>query len=236
MKAQPLVSIGIPVYNCERFLGEAIESVLAQTYEHVEVILVDDGSNDHSADIVRSFGSRVRYCYQTNAGIGAARNRAVELATGELLAFLDADDRWTEDKLAIQVAALQADPSLDMVFGQVRQLRNGPEWELGIREEKCNPDDLVGGMVPGAMTVKRASFSRVGPFREDCKIGEFIDWYARASDMGLRFTTLSDLVLWRRLHDANQGVRERHAITDYARVLKDALERRRAANRERADG
>ncbi len=236
MKPGPLVSVGIPVHNCERFLAEAIESVLAQTYRHVEVIVVDDGSVDHSADIAGNFGPRVRYCYQKNSGIGAARNRGLALASGELLAFLDADDCWVKDKLAMQVAALQTDPSLDMVFGQARQLRNGPEWELGIRERKCKPHDLVAGMVPGAMLIKRASFFRVGLFREDCKIGEFVDWYARASELGLRFTILPDLVLWRRLHDANQGIRERRAITDYARVLKAALDRRRAVNREPADG
>ncbi len=97
MKPGPLVSVGIPVYNCERFLAEAIESVLAQTYRHVEVIVVDDGSVDHSADIAGNFGPRVRYCYQKNSGIGAARNRGLALASGELLAFLDADDCWVKD-------------------------------------------------------------------------------------------------------------------------------------------
>ncbi len=95
-----LVSVIIPVYNYDRYLGEAIESALGQTYQHLEVIVVDDGSTDQSGEVARSFAGRgVRYCHQVHAGIGPARNRGVELAQGEFLAFLDADDRWPLEKL-----------------------------------------------------------------------------------------------------------------------------------------
>ena len=223
----PLVSVIVPAYNCERYLAEALESILGQTHERVEVIVVDDGSTDGTAAVAGSF-ARVRYFHQANAGIGAARNRGAELAEGDLLAFLDADDCWVVDKLALQIAALRKDPNLDMVFGQARQLHDGAEWERGVAEQQCDAADLMPGIVPGTLLLGRDSFWRVGPFRSDCKVGEFIDWYARAAELGLRSLTLPNLMLWRRLHQSNQGVRERQSVTDYARVLKAALDRRRA--------
>jgi glycosyltransferase involved in cell wall biosynthesis len=224
----PLVSVIVPAYNCERYLAEAIESALGQTHEPVEVLVIDDGSTDSTAAVAGSFATRVRYYHQANGGIGAARNRGAELADGELLAFLDADDRWVVDKLAMQIAALRTDPKLDMVFGQARQLHDGPEWERGVLEKQCPAADLMPGMVPGTLLLGRHSFWRVGAFRSDCKVGEFVDWYARATESGLRKLTLPNLLLWRRLHASNQGIRERQAVTDYARVLKAALDRRRA--------
>src|SRR5687768_9695612 len=117
----PLVSVIVPVHQGERYLGEAVESVLAQTYAPIELIVVDDGSTDRSADIARGFGPVVRYVYQVNAGQSAARNHGVRLARGPLLAFLDDDDSWSPGKLALQVAALASDPCLEAVFGHVRQ-------------------------------------------------------------------------------------------------------------------
>lgn len=232
MKNNPLVSVIIPVYNYERYLGEAIESVLGQTYRHVEVIVVDDESTDRSADVAKSFAGRgVRYCSQGHAGIGPARNKGVELADGDFFAFLDADDRWAEDKLEIQLRAFEKDPALEMVFGQAAQLQNGPEWDSGVKDRKLPASGMVPGMVAGTMLIKREAFARVGEFPGGLKVGEFIDWYGRAVQLQIRSLVLPDLFLWRRIHDSNTGVRERQSISDYARVLKASLDRRRAEGR-----
>lgn len=229
----PLVSVIIPVFNYERYLAEAVESVLNQTHRYLDVIVVDDGSTDRSGEVAKSFASRgVRYCRQDNAGIGPARNQGVELAQGEFLAFLDADDRWPLNKIERQLRPFGSDPALEMVFGQALQLHHGPEWEAGVKDENPAPAGLVAGMVPGTMLVKRAAFQRVGQFKGDLKVGEFIDWYARAVELQIRSLVLPDLFLWRRIHDSNQGVRERKSVTDYARVLKASLDRRRAEAKE----
>jgi glycosyltransferase involved in cell wall biosynthesis len=233
MKDNELVSVIIPVFNYERYLGEAIESVLSQTYRHLEVIVVDDGSTDRSGEVAKSFAGRgVRYCHQENAGIGPARNAGVELARGEFLAFLDADDRWPEEKIERQLRAFESDPSLEMCLGQALQLQNGPAWEAGVRTKKLPETGLVPGMVPGTMIVKRDAFDRVGKFPGGLKVGEFIDWYARAVELRVRSVVLPDLFLWRRIHDSNQGVRERQSISDYARVLKAKLDRKRMMGKE----
>jgi len=232
MKESPLISVIIPVYNYDRYLSEAIESAVSQTYQHLEVIVVDDGSTDHSGEVARSFADGgVRYCHQVHAGIGPARNKGVELAQGDFLAFLDADDRWPQDKIERQLRAFEGDPTLEMVFGQAMQLQNGPEWESGVRDKELAVACMVPGMVPGTMLIKRDAFSRVGTFQGDWKVGEFIDWYARAVELQIRSLVLPNLLLWRRIHDSNQGVRERQSVSDYARVLKAKLDRKRAEAR-----
>ena len=224
-----LVSVIIPVYNYDRYLGEAIESVLGQTHPHLEVIVVDDGSTDRSSEVAKGFADRgVRYCHQLHAGIGPARNTGVELAQGEFLAFLDADDGWPPEKIEQQLNAFDSDPALEMVFGQALQLQNGPEWEAAVNDYKPSVAGMVPGMVPGTMLIKRNAFFRVGLFKGDLKVGEFIDWYARAVELQVRSLVMADLFLWRRIHGSNQGVRERQSVNDYARVLKAKLDRKRA--------
>jgi len=224
-----LVSVIIPVYNYDRYLGEAIESVLGQTHPHLEVIVVDDGSTDRSSEVAKGFVDRgVRYCHQVHAGIGPARNKGVEFAQGEFLAFLDADDRWPPEKIERQLNAFESDPALEMVFGQALQLQNGPAWEAAVNDYKPSVDGMVPGMVPGTMLIKRNAFFRVGLFKGDLKVGEFIDWYARAVELQVRSLVMADLFLWRRIHGSNQGVRERQSVSDYARVLKAKLDRKRA--------
>jgi glycosyltransferase involved in cell wall biosynthesis len=232
MKNSPLVSVIIPVFNYDRYLGDAIESVLGQTHQNLDVIVVDDGSTDRSGEVAKSFAAKgVRYSPQEHTGIGETRNRGVELARGDYLAFLDADDRWPDEKLERQLQAFDNDPALEMVFGQAVQLQNGPEWEAGVKDKKVAAGSLVPGMVAGTMLIKRDAFFRVGKFPGGLKVGEFVDWYARAVELQVRSLVLPDLFLWRRIHDSNQGIRERQSVSDYARVLKAKLDRKRAEER-----
>jgi glycosyltransferase involved in cell wall biosynthesis len=215
--APPLVTVVIPAYNAERHIGEAVESALAQTYRPVEIVVVDDGSTDATAETVRSFGPRVRFATQTNAGAGAARNRGVAMATGRYIAFLDADDWWPAEKLVRQVEILEKDPGCDLLFGHVQQFFHGGA-DLGGPEP---------GILPGTMLARREAFERVGPLAEDLKLGEFIDWYARAREAGLSSRVESAVWLRRRIHEDNLGVRERASRGDYLRLLKASMDRRR---------
>jgi glycosyltransferase involved in cell wall biosynthesis len=228
-KIRQLVSVIVPTYNCESYLAQAIESVLSQTYESVEIIVVDDGSTDSSAEIAKNFGLSVNYSYQTNSGSAAARNRGIELAQGFYFAFLDADDIWVENKLTLQIDALTENPELDIVFGQVKQFHS-PELDDSIRARIHCPTELMPGLIPSTVVVKRDSFFLVGLFRTDLKIAEFVDWYARATELGVRTRILPDLVVNRRLHKNNIGIHDREYRADYARVLKASLDRRRLTN------
>lgn len=116
--AVPTVSIIVPVYNAEKYIAATVKSALVQTFKDVELILVDDGSTDGSAAICRSIDDpRVRYVRQANGGVSRARNRGLAEARGRIVAFLDADDLWHEDKLAAHVAHLDSDPTLGVSYG-----------------------------------------------------------------------------------------------------------------------
>jgi glycosyltransferase involved in cell wall biosynthesis len=110
------VTVVIPAYNAERYLGETLASVFAQTVEPYEIIVVDDGSQDGTEAVVRSFGDRIRYIRQNNQGISGARNTAIREATGDWIAFLDADDLMLPRKLELQIAAIEAKPHLVFVY------------------------------------------------------------------------------------------------------------------------
>lgn len=118
----PLVSVIIPTFNGERFLAQTIESVLAQTYPNVETVLVDDGSTDATPQVARRFGDRVRYVRQQNQGVAAARNKAIFMAHGDLVAFLDHDDLWRAEKLEKQVGVFLEEPSADVCFTELQNV------------------------------------------------------------------------------------------------------------------
>lgn len=223
---KPLISVIIPVYNGEQYLAEAIESVLAQTLRPIEVIVVDDGSTDGSAEVAKNFQSKIKYFYQRHSGASAARNRGADLSKGKYLAFLDSDDIWEVNKLADQMKAFYDDPDLDIVFGHVKQFYS-PELDESIKRKIHCPAEKMPGYYPSAMLMKRDSFFRAGPFDTTLKIGEFIDWYIKAKEYGLKSIVLPDTVVQRRIHAANQSINERRNQSDFVRILKKSLDRRR---------
>lgn len=225
-----MVSVVIPVYNAEPHLAEALESVFAQAERSIEVIVMDDGSTDGSARIARSYGPRVRYHYQENRGMGVsdARNRAVEMAEGQYLSFLDADDIWAEDKIRLQLKAFEDDRELDMVFGVVKQFYSS-DLTAEQRSRLRYAEEVMPGYSLGTMLISRTAFERVGPFATTFRVGEFLDWYAKATDYGLKELMLPEILLRRRIHANNMGIRARDHQNDYLHVLKASLNRRRRA-------
>lgn len=222
-----LISVIIPVYNAGRYLVEAIESVLAQTRPPDEIIVVDDGSTDESPRIVQNFTKPVLYRHQSHNGAGPARNLGVAQAKGEWLAFLDADDLWLPDKLARQIALVKSEPDLEMVFGGVEQFVS-PDLD----EAKCAclrgmPPDVKVYLTAGTLLIRRAAFERVGYFSTALRIGEFIDWYARAKELKLKSGMVHAVVMRRRIHANNLMRRKDNISRDYALILKATLDRRR---------
>lgn len=219
-----LVSVILPVYNGARYLRHAIASVLSQTHGALEVFVVDDGSIDDSATVARSLAdSRVHVLSQPHSGAAAARNHGLSFARGDLFAFIDADDTWESSKIERQLAALAAWPDLDMVFGHAVNFDEAADVRRGANPRRHAP---VPGHCLGTLLVRAAAFHRVGVFSAEWRVGEFLDWYARAIDIGLSHSTLPDVVLNRRLHADNLGIRELAARQDYARVVAGVLARR----------
>lgn len=219
----PLVTAVIPVYNGERFLREAIDSVLSQDYPKLELLVIDDGSTDGSADVIQSYGDRIRYQYQPNAGLSAAQNAGVAGASGAFIAYLDCDDLWVPGKISAQMNVFQEETATDMVFGHVEQFFSA---EIADSAEVDAPG-VMAGYSTGTMLARSSVFQRVGLFSSEFRVGEFLDWYARAKDAGLKSVMLDDILLMRRIHTDNMGVRDRDKRGDYLRVFKASLDRRR---------
>ena len=223
-----LISVMIGAFDAEPYIAEAIDSVLAQTHRPLELIVVDDGSRDGTAAVAERYGERLTLIRQQNMGNGGARNTATRAARGDYFAFLDADDRFVPDKLERQLAALDADPALDLVFGHVEEFVS-PELDEATRARIRPPaGEPRPWMAANLMLIRRAAFERVGAFSEHLSVGVTVDWFARAQEAGLRTHMLSGVVLERRLHDQNNGLRNADKRAQYAHVLKAALDRRRA--------
>ena len=215
----------MPVYNRERYVAEAIESLLAQDYRPFEILIVDDGSTDRSGAIIQGFGSRVRYDYQPHGGIAVARNRLLTLAAGDYLAFLDSDDLWEPGALARQMEVAQQNPGIDMVFGHVVEFLS-PELDAETASKLHRHPEPMPSRGPGAI-IKAEAFRTVGPFRTEWQLGEFIDWHSRAMERGLKSLLRPEVVVRRRVHTSNQSVAQRDSRGDYLRILKASLDRRR---------
>jgi glycosyltransferase involved in cell wall biosynthesis len=177
----PLISVIIPNYNYGRYLAQAIDSVLEQTYPHVEVIVVDDGSTDDSLNVLQSYGERIRWTQQRNQGVSAARNRGIAESRGTLVAFLDADDVWLPTKLARQ-AALFNNPAVGLVYCGLQYISSEGE-PLGVdlsgrRGRVLKEMALLRGaaVLAGGSSalVRRECFDRVGLF--DTQLSTSADW------------------------------------------------------------
>jgi len=232
MVSDSLVSVIIAVFNGANYLSEAVNSALVQTLIPFEVIVVDDGSTDDTPGVAASFGNAVHYDRQSHKGVSAALNRGILLARGDLFAFLDADDVWLPDKLEKQVSALQAQPELDMVFGHGRFFPS-PDLDADAARRLYIPDQPQPAFLKSAMLIRRNSFFKVGFFDTSWQIGDFVDWFAKSMEVGLRTHMLPDVLFKRRVHGANMTILERSSQGDFVRILKAALDRRRASARLR---
>ena len=174
------VSVVIPAYNAEACLAATLESVLAQTRPADEIIVIDDGSRDHTAEVARSFGDRIRYIPQTNGGIAAARNAGVREAKSEWIAFLDHDDLMLPDKLEKQVAVLERKPDLQVVYAGFKNLYEDgssdlmpafPAVELWPALRYRTP------ILPSTAIIRRAALLEVGGFRNVYCVDDWNLWY-----------------------------------------------------------
>jgi glycosyltransferase involved in cell wall biosynthesis len=225
---RPSVSVIIPIHNSGKYLREAIDSVLAQRYSPLEVLVVDDGSSDNGPESASSYGLQVRVIAIPHRGHPAARNAGVAASTGDFLAFLDADDLWTANKIELQLQAFAADPSLDLVFGHMQNFISLDLTEEERAKIKCN-STVLPGLLQGSMLARRGSFERVGPFAEERKMGDFLDWYGRATLGNLNMLMLPETLVRRRIHLANFQRTHKHLRRENLLVLKKLLDLRRAA-------
>ena len=184
----PLVSAIIPVHNGEAFLADAIQSVLTQTYSHVECVVVDDGSTDNTTEVVRSFGSRVRSVQKPNGGVASARNAGVIAARGDYVAFLDADDLWKPEKLERQLSLFRERRELGLVYAAVDLVdetlnligqMDAPEGSVALRNTLLMELPVMAIAMTGVLP--RPVFDNVGGFDERLTTSADTDFACRVA-------------------------------------------------------
>jgi glycosyltransferase involved in cell wall biosynthesis len=219
--AAPAITAIVTFFNREQYLVEAVESVLAQNYD-VELVLVDDGSTDGSADVARRYVPPARLVEQENRGAPGAANTGVHEAAGDFVAFCDSDDLWTHGKLDAQCAALAADPTLDLVFGSVEEFLSPELDPATIRARALRV--VTPAPLPSAALIRRALFDRIGPFDEALRNGAWLGWYARARATGARECIVPAVVLRRRIHEHNNFAGQEGAALSYLQALRPLVQ------------
>ena len=232
MMKTPLISCIVPVFNGERYLGETLDSILEQTYRTTEIIVADDGSTDGTAQVVASYGNKVRYLKQDNAGASAARNLGLSAARGVFVAFLDADDLWHPQKLAHQMACFDGRPELDLCITFQQNF-----WipELALEAERYRDHNLskpAPGYNSGTLLARNSVFETVGPFNPVLRHADKTEWFLRAFEKGIVIQLLPDILVYRRFHQANcsrtLGAESRD---EYLNLLKASLDQHRLARK-----
>jgi glycosyltransferase involved in cell wall biosynthesis len=185
-KRNPLVSVIIPTYNRGWIIKEAIDSILAQDYTEFELIVVDDGSTDHTSDVLDSYGDDIKVLFQKNKGVSAARNRGIAEASGKFIAFLDSDDLWLPQKLTVQIEFFNQTPDALICQTEEVWIRNGLRVNPKKRHKKpsgmiFNPSLELCLVSPSAVMIRRSLFGRVGKFDETLPACEDYDLWLRIS-------------------------------------------------------
>lgn len=216
---RPVVSAIMPVHNGEQFLQASLESLLAQDYEPLEVVVCDDGSTDGTADILASFPS-LTVVRQEQGGAAAARNAAVAASSGELVAFFDADDLWPPNRVSLQAQYLLDHPEAACVLGR-QEWMNPPPWLT----RDAVYGDLDGIPLLSAM-IRRRVFDELGGFDVSFRVAEDTDLLIRMRERGVELAILPEVVLYRRFHGANLTA-DRSSPQSLVRSLRQKLERER---------
>jgi len=218
----PRVSVLIPCYNAGRYLGQALDSVLGQTYQDFEIIVVDDGSTDNTAAVAAGY-DRVRYIYNAHSGIPVTRNLAVSHAKGELIAFLDADDMWESTKLEKQVAYLDSHADCQLVYTFAKNFFDGDPEDMTQRQEQllnARMDNYL-----ASCCIRRSVFDKHGGFSEDYPCGEDTHWVTRLWAVGINMHhCIKEPLYLRRVHDANVSLSHDKVVRqNIMKLLADAV-------------
>lgn len=236
-KTEPaLISCIVPVFNGEKYLQKTLDSILDQSYNPLEIIVVDDGSTDKTAEIVKGYNAYVSYLWQPNKGPASARNLGLNSAKGEFVTFLDSDDLWHPEKLKRQIDRFHSRPELDTCVTHVQNF-----WidELSEEKEKLqnHPHTKpIPGYFTGSLMARRAVFEKIGLFNDHLKHTDDTEWFLRAYEHNVNMKILPDVLVYRRIHQNNRSRLKADASRDeYLGLIKALLNRRRAKNSKSSD-
>jgi glycosyltransferase involved in cell wall biosynthesis len=220
-----LVSVIIVVKNGERYLAEAIESVLVQTYEPFEIIVVDGQSTDNTEKITKSY-KQVRYIRQTGQGIADAYNVGIDTAKGKLIAFISHDDLWASNKLSVQVNYLVSHPEIQYTVTKFKYfLEQGGYTPPGFKKELLGKEHV--GRIMETLVTRKSLFDLIGKLNTDFTIANDVDWFTRAKDKNIPMATIPEVLLYKRIHNTNLSSNAQVNNQELLGILKQSISRRR---------
>ena len=223
--SNPLVSVIVAVRNGERFIASAIRSILNQDYRPVEIIVVDGHSQDGTAAIARSF-EHVHYVFQQNQGIADAYNLGIDATHGEIIAFLSHDDLWLPGKLSRQVNYLLEHRQIQYTIAMMQYfLEPGAAIPPGFKKELFDGPRV--GRVMETLVARRSLFDAIGGFDSGMALAEDADWYARANDRNVPMAIMPEVLLHKRIHNANASSDALTSNRELLKALKRSIERKR---------
>lgn len=230
MPHQPTVSVVTVVKNGERYLSEAIESILRQTWKPDQILVVDGHSTDGTAQIAQSY-AEVCYLQQNGKGLAQARNTGIECATGEFIAFLDHDDYWSNNKLDIQMNGLISAPECSYSYANVQLfLQPGCKLRAGFHPDLLKQVQI--GRTPSTLVARRSLFDQVGQFSAHFSIGCDVEWFARVKDFDVPTIFIPQVLLYKRVHDTNISSNTELNRAELFKVMKQSLDRQRYQQNE----
>lgn len=194
------ISVIIPVFNGTNHISKAIESINNQTFKPYEVIVIDDGSTDNCAEIIKSYKD-VIYCYQDNSGVASARNAGILLAKGDLISFLDHDDEYPSNKLEILHDQFLIEKNLMAAIGTVRYQFDNEQAKKGFTE--IHEKEISTHVLIGAGLFKKELFDKIGFFDTKLLMADDFDWYERLYTSGVKIKKLNNCCLIYRKHNYN---------------------------------
>jgi len=231
------ISAVIPTYNSADFIAEAITSILKQSIPVYEIIVVDDGSSDNTLAVVQGLSGTIRYHKQENRGPASARNQGIKMAEGDWIAFLDADDQWTADKIKKQLATLARYPDLHLIAGDMAEI---DQANTLLTPSVLDKHELLAGYVldqgrpivcaltkllhknfipTGTVLVRRDTLLAVGLFNETIHYGEDLELWAKIAAY-YPMSCLPEILMLRRLHDHNATHATALMLTDRVKVMQ----------------
>ena len=216
------ISVIIPVFNGERYLQQALDSVFGQSRVPDEVIGIDDGGTDSSSQILSLYGEKIRFISQENAGVASARNTGITMANGELITFIDQDDLWPAHRMQALEQALIQYPEAEVAVGRVELLDQRSELSPSPFEQIKHREILM-----GSLCVRASLFKKLGPLSTNLGYADDTDFYIRRKEAETKTVYINDTTLIYRQHDRNTSTAEksRDLLLD---VLRSSLIRRRS--------
>lgn len=196
MIKEPLISVVVTVYNTEKYITEALDSVFAQDYKNLEVIVVNDGSTDSTLDILEKYPRKIKIISQENKGQSVARNVGIKIAQGSFIGILDGDDLWTDNHISLGLRYLTQNNDYDFVRGQTMRFK-----VVDGEKEISNKEFME--MLVGASFFRLKVFNIVGLFDEDMRQGEDLDWFIRLAESCCKEKRIEETILLYRRHENN---------------------------------